>query len=111
MSSIKDTIRSTYGINRLVTGEYDPSVSASCGNGVFIGKKSGDVISFKGIAFACPPVGRLRWKAPLPCPDSAEIREAFYNGKSPIQTEWKTEVASYYPQGEDSPPTQAKKRL
>ncbi len=101
MSSIKDTIRSTYGINRLVTGEYDPSVSASCGNGVFIGKKSGDVISFKGIPFACPPVGRLRWKAPLPCPDSAEIREAFYNGKSPIQTEWKTEVASYYPQGED----------
>ncbi|MBP5231107.1 MAG: carboxylesterase/lipase family protein, partial [Clostridia bacterium] len=25
----------------------------------------------------------------------------FYNGKTPIQTEWETEVASYYPQGED----------
>ena len=27
--------------------------------------------------------------------------QAYYNGKSPIQTEWPSEQASYYPQGED----------
>ena len=51
--------------------------------------------------FATPPVGLLRWKAPESAPEDDRIFEAVYNGKSPLQTEWETERASYYPQSED----------
>ena len=94
-------VRDSYGQNRIVTGEYDASLSAVCGNGVFVGKRDGDVLSFRGVPFAKPPVGSLRWKAPEAPEDSETIYEAYYNGKSPIQTEWKTEQASFYPQSED----------
>jgi len=35
-------------------------------NGLVSGYKSGDISIFKGIPFAEPPVGDLRWKAPEP---------------------------------------------
>ena len=35
-----------------------------------------DVRAFKGIPFAAPPVGPLRWKAPRPAPSWTGIREA-----------------------------------
>ncbi len=94
-------IRDSYGENREINGEFDPRLSAKCANGVFVGAKAGDVAAFRGIPFAKPPVGELRWKAPVPAPDSDAVREAYFNGKSPIQTAWPTEQASYYPQGED----------
>lgn len=94
-------VRDSYGENRVVTGAYDASLSAVCGNGVFVGKRDGDVLSFRGIPFAKPPVGSLRWKAPVSPENSDTVCEAYYNGKSPIQTEWQTEQASFYPQSED----------
>ena len=94
-------VQDSYGENRVIAGEYDASLSAVCGNGVFVGKSEGDVLSFRGIPFAKPPVGSLRWKVPEAPEDSETVYEAYYNGKSPIQTEWKTEQASFYPQGED----------
>ncbi len=94
-------IRKCYGENHPVSGEYDEALAAHCKNGTFIGGRAGNVLVFKGIPFAKPPVGALRWQAPQPVDDSDGVFEAYYNGKSPIQTEWKTEVASYYPQGED----------
>ena len=100
-NDVKNRIRSTYGVNRELEKVSDPSHAAVCENGTFIGKDAGETISFRGIPFAKPPVGKLRWKKPeAPEPDS-RIFEAFYNGKTPIQTEWPTETASYYPQGED----------
>lgn len=94
-------VRDSYGHNRTIEGEYDASLSAVCSNGVFVGAKVGDVCAFRGIPFAKPPVGPRRWKAPEPVEDDTVVREAYYNGKSPLQTLWQTELASYYPQGED----------
>lgn len=94
-------VRDSYGINQLITGEYDAALSAKCHNGIFVGKSESDVLTFRGIPFAKPPVGALRWKAPEAAEDCTDVFEAYYNGKSPIQTEWPSEQASYYPQGED----------
>ncbi len=94
-------IRHRYGVNNPVTGEYGESLAAHCKNGTFVGGRAGSVLVFKGVPFAKPPVGDLRWKAPQPVEDCDGVFEAYYNGKTPIQTEWQTEKASYYPQGED----------
>lgn len=94
-------IRAGYGQNMIITGEYDPGLSAKCANGTFVAKRFGDIAEYRGVPFAKPPVGELRWKAPVPPDDNDTVREAFYNGKTPLQTEWPTEQASFYPQGED----------
>lgn len=97
----KNRIRDSYGVNMTVCGDYDQSLSARCENGIFVGRKSESICEFRGIPFAKPPVGKLRWKAPEPVESSDIVMQAYYNGKSPIQTEWSSEQASYYPQGED----------
>ena len=97
----KARIRAAWGENRPVTGSWDPTLAAKCANGTFIGTRKGNILAFRGIPFACPPVGELRWKKPRPVPDGGGVFEAKYNGRTPIQTEWPTERASYYPQGED----------
>ncbi len=97
----KNRIRDSYGVNMTVCGDYDQILSAKCENGIFVGRKSESICEFRGIPFAKPPVGKLRWKAPEPVESSDIVMQAYYNGKSPIQTEWPSEQASYYPQGED----------
>ena len=97
----KERMRKLYGENLLIVNEYDKEMSAVCDNGTFLGFKDGDTLVFRGIPYAKPPIGPLRWKKPVaPEPDDC-VYTAFFNGKTPIQTEWPTEVASYYPQGED----------
>ena len=91
-----------YGENRKIPeGSYDKSLAVTCENGTFVGKTENGVFSYKGIPYAMPPTGSLRWKRPVdPEPDTG-IYEAYYYGKSGIQTEADTERASFYPQGED----------
>ena len=44
--------------------EYDQSLAAKCVNGIFVGKKTDNVISFKGIPFVGQqPVGSSLWAA------------------------------------------------
>lgn len=97
----KSMMRAMAGINRPVIGEYDSGAAARCSNGTFVGVRDGAVVAYRGIPFAMPPVGGLRWKNPVPAEDRDGVYEAFYFGKSPIQTEWPSEAGSYYPQGED----------
>ena len=41
---------------------------------------------FKGIPYAAPPVGELRWRAPQPAKDWEGVRECFEYGPIAMQT-------------------------
>ncbi len=98
---LKERLQAAWGENRVLEAVPEGAPSAGCENGIFVGQKEGDVSVYRGIPFAAPPTGSLRWRRPEAPAPSREIFEAYYNGKTPIQTEWPTEAASYYPQGED----------
>lgn len=61
----------------------NPVVEAPAG--AVQGKVVGKVREFKGIPFAQPPVGPLRWKAPQPLPVWAGVRKAQSFGAACIQ--------------------------
>lgn len=100
-NSAKERMEKLYGENEEITGEYDEALSAICTNGIYVGTEDNSVLSYKGIPYAKQPIGELRWKPPVPADDDTRVYEAFYYGKSPIQTEAESEVGSYYKQGED----------
>ena len=94
-------MKALYGENKEITdGNYDKALSAKCINGTFVGKENDGILEFKGIPFVDrQPVGQLRWKAPVTYKADDGVYEAYYNGKSPVQTEG--DAASPYVQGED----------
>jgi para-nitrobenzyl esterase len=47
--------------------------------------ETGDIIAFKGIPFAAPPVGDLRWKAPQSVNKWAGVKDCRVFGASPMQ--------------------------
>lgn len=47
--------------------------------------QASDVASYKGIPFAAPPVGNLRWQAPQPVKPWKGVRECRQYGPSPMQ--------------------------
>ena len=97
----KARVRALFGENKALKENPDKAHSVKCLNGVFVPQMSDTVRVFRGIPFAMPPIGNRRWKKPEPIPNSDQIFEAYYNGKSPIQTVIDSERASYYPQSED----------
>ncbi|HWW58276.1 MAG TPA: carboxylesterase family protein [Sphingopyxis sp.] len=66
-----------------------PAVAASpvveAPAGTVEGKTVGKIREFKGIPFARPPVGELRWKAPLPLPAWEGVRKAQSFGAACVQ--------------------------
>ncbi len=78
------------------------NTSVKCFNGIYEGviEKNG-VISFKGIPYAKPPVGKLRWRAPEPMEPGSGVFRASSFGKSSIQYECFSEPASSNETGED----------
>ncbi len=97
----KAYMSSLYGENKVLSEDPDPEHSVRLRNGTFVPKVQGDVRVFKGIPFALPPTGKRRWKKPEPAPEGNEIREAYFNAKSAIQSDCFSERASAYPQSED----------
>lgn len=101
VGEIKIKMNNLYGENKEITEEYDKSLSVECNNGIFVGKLKENVISFKGIPYAKPPIDELRWKNPVPAEESNKVYQAYFYGKAPIQKEFPFSQGSYYPQGED----------
>lgn len=54
-------------------------------DGTVQGSAVGNVVAFKGIPFAAPPVGPLRWRAPQPVAAWSDVRSATGYGASCIQ--------------------------
>ena len=80
------------------TGEI---VKIACENGIMLGQTVESVTSFKGVPYAKPPTGDLRWRAPeSPDPGDEEI-ECYDFGYTALQYEWPTEPASSFPKSED----------
>lgn len=67
VKTIGETVQVEAG---LISGQKDPATG---------------VLSFKGIPFAAPPLGDLRWKAPQPVEAWEGIRECTEFGPSPMQ--------------------------
>ena len=101
VAEYKKIVRSWYGENKTITdGNYDQSLAVKCINGTFVGKKTDDVITFRGIPYVGKqPVGELRWKAPVDVTPCDSVYEAYYNAKVAPQPE--VEISSYYFQDED----------
>ena len=59
-----EKIRARYGENKQITdGNYDKSLAVKCVNGTFVGKKTEDIIEYKGIPFVGEqPGGKNRFK-------------------------------------------------
>ena len=74
-----------------------------CHNGKFRGVKEPEtgVVAFKGVPYAQPPIGELRWKATRPAEPSDELYDAVAFGKSGIQYERAGDPASANEIGED----------
>lgn len=56
-------------------------------NGAIEGTENQGIMIFKGIPFAAPPVGELRWKAPQPVQNWAGVKKCTEFSASPIQNE------------------------
>lgn len=66
-------------------GAADDTVTID--SGMLKGERSGTVVSFKGIPYAAPPVGDLRWRNPRPMETWSGIKDARNFGPSCMQTD------------------------
>src|SRR5688500_11969227 len=55
-------------------------------NGSIRGQTNGDVVEFRGVPYARPPVGHLRFAPPRPVESWTGVREAVENGPVAPQT-------------------------
>lgn len=78
--------QSEWRMNKEIRTSYDNALSAKCHNGTFVGKEKEGIIAYKGIPYAKPPVGHLRWQAPILAEENEGVFEAYEHGKKPIQT-------------------------
>ncbi len=102
INQAKEMLRAQYGVNKRITdGQYDRSLAVRCVNGTFVGKKTENIIAYRGIPFVGKqPVGELRWKAPTEVVPDNGVYEAYYNAKSAYGNE-NMETGSLFYQGED----------
>lgn len=61
--------------------------TATTNAGKVAGFKEGNINVFKGIPFAAPPIGDLRWKAPQPIKPWSGVKDCIQFAASPVQGE------------------------
>ncbi len=61
----------------------NPQAKTSCG--IIEGREVSGIKVFKGIPFAQPPTGELRWRAPQPVKAWTGVRKAYEYGPNPMQ--------------------------
>ena len=83
------TARTGAMVALLLGGAAAPGLAADVrvrvADGMIAGAVNGDIASFKGIPFAAPPVGPLRWRAPQPPAPWSDVRPAKAFGPSCLQ--------------------------
>ena len=94
-------MKSLMGVNKKITGSYDESKAIKCPNGTFVGEECEGILSFKGIPYAYQPVGDRRWKDAVLLPETDEVFEAKYFGKTSVQPVTHHEISSLYLMGEE----------
>lgn len=62
-------------------------------SGALSGVLQGEVVAFKGIPFAAPPVGELRWRAPQPVQPWSATRDATQYGPDCMQEPFPADAA------------------
>jgi para-nitrobenzyl esterase len=62
-------------------------------SGALSGVASGDVVAFKGVPFAAPPVGDLRWRPPQPVAPWTGVRQADAYGHDCMQKPFPSDAA------------------
>jgi len=77
--------------------EYAPMELIQLDSGPVQGVVGGDGIAvFKGIPYAAPPVGELRWKEPQEVEPWEEVRQCFTEGPACTQVPWPYEFAKEF---------------
>jgi para-nitrobenzyl esterase len=81
------------GAGPALAGENLPPAQAKIDGGVVEGVVTEDVIAFKGIPFAAPPVGPNRWRAPQPMQAWTGVRKAADYGPDCMQVPFPGDAA------------------
>ncbi len=103
----EDEIRDINRQNREIKGKYekyDKDCAVTTRTGVYVGLPEKNMIFFRGIPYAKPPVGALRWRAPQSLDEAdmaGKIFEAQHFGASAIQVEHKGVILKHHRQSED----------
>ncbi|MEO5493544.1 MAG: carboxylesterase family protein [Sphingomonas sp.] len=85
------------GVASLSIGAAESKPVVHMSAGAVAGTTDGAIRVFKGIPYAKPPVGSLRWRAPLPLPRWEGTREAADFGPACIQLQSPKPVSVYSP--------------
>jgi para-nitrobenzyl esterase len=74
-------------------GAPDAAPQVTIDSGTLRGTSTAGVVAFKGIPFAAPPIGALRWRAPQPAAHWAGVRDASQYGHDCMQTPFPSDAA------------------
>lgn len=78
-------LRTCFGIAALALSPLVGMANVRVAEGELAGATAGKVESFKGVPFAAPPIGDLRWRAPQPAPAWHGVRDATRFGPACMQ--------------------------